>query len=681
MSSPEELPAAIRKQYETLKAAIEQHQYQYYVLDSPLLPDVDFDRLFQQLLELESSHPELITDASPSQRVGAKPMDGFGEVKHLQRMLSLDNAFSDEQVEDFERRIHERLDSTQAVRFSAEPKLDGAAISLLYENGQLVRSATRGDGESGEDVTHNVKTIASVPLRLLGSGHPSLLEVRGEIFMPSAGFNAFNDRARERGEKVFANPRNAAAGSLRQLDPAITALRPLDIFIYGIGVVEDGRLPGFHSDVLQQLQTWGLKVCPEVRVVEGAEGCLSYYKQIGTKREQLPYEIDGVVYKVDSYALQERLGYVSRAPRWALAHKFPAQEQLTTVEAIDFQVGRTGAITPVARLTPVSVAGVVVSNATLHNMDELLRKDVRVGDTVIVRRAGDVIPEVVRALTEARKGELPLVVMPAHCPVCGSEVLRAEGESVARCTGGLACGAQRKEALKHFVSRRALDVEGMGSKLIDQLVDSRRVSHFADLFSLSAEELAQMDRMGDKSAENLLAALESAKATTLPRFLYGLGIREVGQATALSLANHFCSLEPIMAADIEALQAVSDVGPVVAQHIFNFMRQPHNREVIEELTARYGIHWPAIAKPAADAVLPLKGKTVVVTGTLTSMSRAEAKEAIQKLGGKAAGSVSAKTGFLLAGENAGSKLAKAEALGVPLLTEEKLRKMLEDDRI
>lgn len=680
--SPGAKPSAdILRQYEQLKADIERHQYQYYVLSEPLLPDIEFDHLFQQLLDFEQQYPSLTTAESPSQRVGMKPHDGFTEVVHLQRMLSLDNAFSDEQVHDFERRIHDRLNTAAAIRYSVEPKLDGAAISIVYEKGQLLRAATRGDGQTGEDVTHNVKTIASVPLRLLGDEHPDVLEVRGEIFMPSAGFEAFNARAREAGEKVFANPRNAAAGSLRQLDPSVTAKRPLDVFIYGIGVVEGGALPGFHSEVLQQLKAWGLKVCPEIDVVIGAEGCLNYYRSIGARREALPYEIDGVVYKVDDYDLQRELGQVSRAPRWALAHKFPAQEQLTTVKDITFQVGRTGAVTPVARLAPVAVAGVVVSNATLHNIDELLRKDVRVGDTVIVRRAGDVIPEVVRVVIERRSGNPPEVSLPKHCPVCGSDVVRPEGEAVARCSGGLVCAAQRKESLKHFVSRKALDVEGMGSKLIDQLVDSGKVTHFSDLFMLTGHELAQMDRMGEKSAHNLMAAIESAKRTTLPKFLYALGIREVGEATALSLANYFCDIEPIISASIDELQKVPDVGPVVAEHIRSFMNQQHNREVINDLLQRYKIHWPKIDKPAADIELPFSGKTIVVTGTLTGMTRAEAKEAIQQLGGKASGSISAKTDYLLAGTNAGSKLAKAESLDVPLLSEEDLLDILNKHRM
>jgi len=666
----------IRDEYVRLVAEIEAHQHSYYVLDEPVIPDVEFDRLFQRMLDIESEYPELVSPESPSQRVGSKPSSGFAEVRHEQRMLSLDNAFSDEEVEDFERRVIDRLGESGSVSYSVEPKLDGAAISIRYEQGKLVRAATRGDGQTGEDVTHNVRTITSVPLRLSGDDYPETLEVRGEIFMPLAGFDAYNERARASEEKVFANPRNAAAGSLRQLDPAITSTRPLDIFVYGVGVVSGGVIPDSHSETLQKLKTWGLKICPEVAVVEGAAGCIEYYAALGKKRDSLPYEIDGVVYKVDDYERQEELGQVSRAPRWALAHKFPAQEQVTTVDGIDFQVGRTGAITPVARLTPVAVAGVIVSNATLHNMDELQRKDVRVGDTVIVRRAGDVIPEVVSVIADKRVGNPQLIELPKVCPVCGSDVVRPEGEAVARCSGGLFCAAQRKEGLKHFVSRKAMDVDGMGTKIIDQLVESGRVDKFSDLYTLTADEMAGLERMGPKSAENLIQALESSKSSTLPRFLYSLGIREVGEATALSLANHFGDIQPLLDASEEQLQEVDDVGPVVAQHIRAFLHQPHNCEVIAELIGVAGIHWPAIESRADDADLPLAGKTVVVTGTLTTMSRAAAKEAVQSLGGKAAGSVSKKTDFLIAGDNAGSKLAKAQELGIPLMTEEELTELL-----
>jgi len=667
--------AEIRQRHAGLKAEIAGHQHLYYVLDEPSIPDADFDRLFQELLDIEAEWPELVTADSPSQRVGSKPAAGFAEVRHSKRMLSLDNAFSDEQVHDFEKRILDRLGTADAIQYSVEPKLDGTAISIRYEQGQLVRAATRGDGQTGEDVTHNVRTIQSVPLTLLGEGYPDVLEVRGEIFMPLAGFERFNERAREAGEKVFANPRNAAAGSLRQLDPAMTSTRPLDMFVYGVGAVEGGVLPECHSDTLQLLKTWGLKICPEVSVVSGADGCLAYYRAIGAKRESLPYEIDGVVYKVDSYQLQEELGQVSRAPRWAMAHKFPAQEQSTTVDRIVFQVGRTGAITPVAKLNPVSVGGVVVSNATLHNIGELRRKDVRVGDTVIVRRAGDVIPEVVRIEADKRKGKPMPVELPTRCPDCDSDVVLPEGEAVARCSGGLICPAQRKEGLKHFVSRKAMDVEGLGSKLIDQLVDSDRVKSFSDLYTLTVDELATLERMGEKSAENLVNALTVSKETTLPRFLYALGIREVGEATALSLANHFCDLQLLEDADVDALQEVPDVGPVVAEHITSFFHQAHNREVIDALTNAGGIHWPAIERPDPGVELPLTGKTVVVTGTLESMSRSDAKALVQSLGGKAAGSVSKKTDFLLAGANAGSKLQKAEELGVSMLTEAELAAM------
>jgi len=668
---------AVRDEHAALVAEISEHQHRYYVLDEPSIPDSAFDKLFQRLLDIEAEFPALVTPESPSQRVGSKPAAGFAEVTHEQRMLSLDNAFTDEQVEDFERRIQDRLDSNEPVGFSVEPKLDGTAISIRYEQGSLVRAATRGDGQTGEDVTHNVRTILSVPLKLKGEGYPDVLEVRGEIFMPLKGFEAYNDRARAAGEKVFANPRNAAAGSLRQLDPAITKDRPLDMFVYGTGVVEGASMPSTHSETLQLLKIWGLKVCPEVSVVTGAKGCLEYYKELGDKRNKLPYEIDGVVYKVDSYALQDELGFVSRAPRWALAHKFPAQEEMTLVEGIDFQVGRTGAVTPVARLKPVAVAGVIVSNATLHNMDELQRKDVRIGDTVVVRRAGDVIPEVVQIVPEKREGEPEQIQMPTHCPVCGSDVIRPEGEAVARCSGGLVCPAQRKEGLKHFVSRKAMDVDGLGSKLIEQLVDAGRVKTFADLYTLTVDELSAMERMAEKSASNLVEALEKSKATTLPRFLYALGIREVGEATALSLANHFGDLKPLMDADIDALQKVPDVGPVVAAHIRSFLHQPHNLEVIDQLTGSCGITWPQIEVVANPDDLPLSGKTIVVTGTLESMSRNDAKDAIRRLGGKASGSVSKKTDFLIAGANAGSKLAKAEELGVPLMSEAELKALID----
>lgn len=669
--------AATRKKIDSLREQIRRHNYQYHVLDDPKIPDAEYDRLMRELQEIEAEHPELITADSPTQRVGAEPIKAFGTVQHKIPMLSLDNAFSEEELRDFHRRIADRLgiDIDADVHYAAEPKLDGAAVSLLYENGVLVRGATRGDGNKGEDITHNVRTIESVPLRLIGRGLPGLLEVRGEVFMPRAGFEKFNAQALARGEKTFVNPRNAAAGSLRQLDPRLTAERPLDIYVYSVGAVERGSVPDRHSKVLDRLQEWGFKVCPERRVVTGIAGCLAYYGDIGARRDTLRYDIDGVVYKVDRFDLQRQLGFVSRAPRWAIAHKFPAQEELTVVRDIEFQVGRTGAVTPVARLEPVFVGGVTVSNATLHNMDELHRKDVRIGDTVIIRRAGDVIPEVVKVIVERRPKRTRIVKAPAKCPVCGSAVVREQDEAVARCTGGLFCPAQRAEALKHFVSRRALDIEGLGSKLIDQLVAIDRVHSPADLYSLEKDELAAMERMGEKSAEKLINSIEKSKETTLSRFLYALGIREVGEATAASLASHYGQLRAIMDADEEALQEVPDVGPVVASRIRAFFDEKHNREVVQRLTAS-GIHWTEFQPTQRKAGGALAGKTFVLTGTLEKMTRDEAKDRIQAAGGKVTGSVSKKTDFLVAGDNAGSKLTKAQNLEIAILNEGDFEKML-----
>ena len=589
------IPAAAKKQTMQLREQIRHHNYRYHALDDPEVPDAEYDRLMRELQALEAEHPALVTADSPTQRVGAEPVGAFGSVAHKLPMLSLDNAFSEQELRDFHRRVIDRLDlqADTRISFSAEPKLDGAAVSLLYENGQLVRGATRGDGTKGEDITHNVRTIQAVPLSLLGNGYPTLIEVRGEVFMPRAGFDRFNDAARKRGEKTLVNPRNAAAGSLRQLDPKLTAARPLDIYVYAVGQYEGGSLPDRHSEILSALQTWGFKVCPERMVVDGIDGCLDYYARIGAKRDDLAYDIDGVVYKVDRLDYQRDLGFVSRAPRWAIAHKFPAQEELTVVNAIEFQVGRTGAVTPVARLDPVFVGGVTVSNATLHNMDELHRKDVRVGDTVIIRRAGDVIPEVVRVITERRPKRTRKIKTPTKCPVCNSDVQRVEGESVARCTGGLFCAAQRAEALKHFVSRRALDVDGLGSKLIEQLVAMERVKNPADLYALGRDELVELERMGEKSADNLLNAIENSKKTSLGRFLYGLGIREVGEATAASLASHYGKLQAIVDADEEELQTVPDVGPVVAARIHAFFAESHNRDVIDALIAA-GFAWEEV---------------------------------------------------------------------------------------
>ena len=669
----------IRKKVTKLRDEIRLYNHQYHVLDEPSVPDAEYDRLVRELQTIERDHPELITRDSPTQRVGAEPARSFQTVRHELPMLSLDNAFSEEELRDFHRRVLDRLelDSSAELDYAAEPKLDGAAVSLLYENGNLVTGATRGDGTTGEDITHNVRTIHAVPLSLLGNGYPERLEVRGEVFMPRAGFEAFNDRARENGEKTFVNPRNAAAGSLRQLDPKLTAERPLDMYIYSVGLVAGGKLPDRHSDILTLLMDWGFKICPERRLVSGIEGCMEYYSSIGNKRDALPYDIDGVVYKVDRLDYQRTLGFVSRAPRWAIAHKFPAQEELTIVRDIEFQVGRTGAVTPVARLEPVFVGGVTVSNATLHNMDELHRKDVRIGDTVIVRRAGDVIPEVVKIIPDRRPKGARKIKSPDKCPVCGSAVRRDDDEAVARCTGGLYCPAQRAESLKHFVSRRALDIEGLGSKLIEQLVEMDRVKTAADLYDLDAAELAAMERMGQKSAENLLDAIERSKETSLSRFLYGLGIREVGDATAASLASYYGNLTAIMDASEDDLQQVPDVGPVVAARIRAFFAEGHNQEVVERLKTS-GVTWKE-SDPARETDNgPLSGKIFVLTGTLESMTRDEAKDQIQALGGKITGSVSTKTDYLAHGKKPGSKLAKAQNLEITILDEAALKKILSD---
>ena len=664
---------AARAEALRLRGRIQQHNYYYYVLDDPRIPDSEYDRLFHRLQQLEAEHPELITADSPTQRVGGEPLAAFDQVKHAVPMLSLENALSAEAMVEFDRRVRERLGREGPVSYVAEPKLDGLAISLRYEDGLLVQAATRGDGSRGENVTQNVRTISSVPLRLLGKGWPALLEVRGEIFMPRQGFDALNRRQREQGEKTFANPRNAAAGSLRQLDPRITATRPLAMYCYGLGEVGDRLHVETHSGCMHLLRAWGLPVSPDLAVLTGLDACAAYFADIGSRRGSLAYDIDGVVFKVDSLADQQALGHVARAPRWAIAQKFPAQEVLTTVEAVEFQVGRTGAVTPVARLKPVLVGGVTVSNATLHNMDEVRRKDVRVGDTVYVRRAGDVIPEVVRVLGENRPGNTEPVELPSDCPVCGSDVERIEGESVARCSGGLYCPAQRKEAVKHFSSRRALDIEGLGDKLIEQLIDQDLIDDPADLFTLTADALSGLERMGEKSANNLVAALAQSRHTTLARFLYALGIREVGEATAQALERQFGSLENIRAATEEALQETPDVGPVVARHVFTFLRQAHNREVIGKLQAA-GVSWPESA-PVAATELPLAGRTFVLTGTL-SEPRGAVKERLQQLGAKVAGSVSKKTDYVVAGEAAGNKLAKAESLGVTVLDEQGLADLI-----
>lgn len=669
------VPAKIQQRAKTLREQINYHNHRYYVLDDPEIPDAEYDRLLRELQDLEKQYPSLICDDSPTRRVGAAPLKAFREVRHEVPMLSLGNAFSTEEFEEFDSRCRAGL-AIKQVEYIAEPKLDGLAISLLYEDGLLVRGATRGDGASGEDVTQNVRTINAVPLRLIGRKIPTRIEVRGEVYMPLQGFQALNARQAAAGQKPFANPRNAAAGSLRQLDPRVTASRPLTMYCYGVGVIEGASLPATHFAVLEQLREWGLRVSNEPKALKGVKACEDYYRDVLGRRDSLPYEIDGVVFKVNRLVQQDSLGFVSRAPRWAIAWKFPAQEEMTVLEAIDVQVGRTGALTPVARLQPVSVGGVTVTNATLHNQDEIDRKDVRPGDTVIVRRAGDVIPEVVSVVMSKRKKGARRFRMPAHCPVCGSDVIRAEGEAVARCSGGLYCAAQRKESIKHFASRRAMDIEGLGDKLVEQLVDTQMINDVADLYSLSVEQLAGLERMGEKSAQNLVAALQKSKSTTLPRFIYSLGIREVGEATARNLAMHFGRLDAMLKADTEALEHVPDVGPVVARSIRTFDEQKHNRDVIDKLL-KAGVHWENIAVRPADKQ-PLQGVSVVLTGSL-SMPRNEAKDRLQALGAKVSGSVSKKTTLVIAGAEAGSKLVKAEELGLKVVDEAALQRLLQGD--
>ena len=673
------LMESIQNKITHLRTTLGHHEYLYHVMDAPEVPDAEYDRLMRELRELEAQHPELITPDSPTQRVGAAPLTAFEQVRHEVPMLSLDNAFDEATYLAFNKRVKDRLKTTDDITFCCELKLDGLAVSLLYENGLLVQAATRGDGTTGENITANVRTIRAIPLRLKGDNIPARVEVRGEVFMPQAGFEKLNDEARRSGNKVFANPRNAAAGSLRQLDPRITAKRPLTFFCYGFGLLEGGEMPASHLQRLQQFKAWGLPVSDRIRLCHSAEEVLAFYHQVEADRPTLGFDIDGVVIKVDSQQLQEQLGFVARAPRWAVAFKFPAQEQMTTVREVEFQVGRTGAITPVARLEPVQVAGVMASNATLHNADEIERLGLRIGDRVVIRRAGDVIPQVVGVVESERPPETREIVFPEHCPVCGSDVERVEGEAVTRCTGGLICGAQRKEALKHFVSRRAMDVDGMGEKIIDQLVDKEYVNTPADLFRLSAGVLTGLDRMGPKSAQNVVDALIKAKQTTLARFLYALGIREVGEATAANLAAHFGELEKIMDADLEALIAVPDVGTVVASHLRNFMEEESNREVIRQLVEDSGIHWPAVEVIKPEEIdSPFSGKTVVLTGSLSILSRDDAKARLVALGAKVSGSVSKKTDLVIAGEAAGSKLAKAQELGIEVIDEAEMIRLLGD---
>lgn len=660
---------SLQQQIDTLRQDLRRYEYEYHVLDNPTIPDAEYDRLFHQLKALEAAHPELITADSPTQRVGAKPLSGFAQIRHEIPMLSLDNAFSDEEFYAFVKRIEDRLIRLpEPLTFCCEPKLDGLAVSILYVNGVLTQAATRGDGTTGEDITANIRTIRNIPLQLLMDNPPARLEVRGEVFMPHAGFERLNQLALEKGEKTFANPRNAAAGSLRQLDPKITSKRPLVLNAYSIGIAEGVDLPNTHYDRLQWLKSIGIPVNPEIRLCNGTDEVLDFYRDIQNKRSSLGYDIDGTVLKINDIALQEKLGFISKAPRWAIAYKFPAQEELTRLNDVEFQVGRTGAITPVAKLEPVFVAGVTVSNATLHNGDEIERLDIAIGDTVVIRRAGDVIPQIIGVLHDRRPADARPIVFPETCPVCDSAIVRIEGEAVARCTGGLFCAAQRKEALKHFVSRKAMDIDGVGGKLIEQLVDRELVHTPADLFKLDLTTLTRLERMGAKSAENALASLEKAKNTTLARFIFALGIREVGEATALNLANHFKTLEALQNADLEALQQVPDVGEVVANRILAFWHEPHNVAVVNDLIAQ-GVHWETVETKEVTENR-FKGKTVVLTGTLTQMGRNEAKALLQDMGAKVSGSVSAKTDFVIAGDAAGSKLTKAQELGVTVLTEE-----------
>ncbi|MFB5079985.1 NAD-dependent DNA ligase LigA [Raoultella sp. C349492] len=668
----------IEQKLTELRTTLRHHEYLYHVMDTPEVPDAEYDRLMRELRELEALHPELIVSDSPTQRVGAAPLASFSQVRHEVPMLSLDNVFDEESFLAFNKRVQDRLKSSDDLVYCCELKLDGLAVSILYENGVLVQAATRGDGTTGEDITSNVRTIRAIPLKLRGDNIPARLEVRGEVFLPQAGFEKINEEARRSGGKVFANPRNAAAGSLRQLDPRITAKRPLTFFCYGVGTLEGGELPASHSGRLQQFKAWGLPVSERVKLCRTPEEVLTYYRKVEEDRPTLGFDIDGVVIKVDSLELQEQLGFVARAPRWAVAFKFPAQEQMTFVRDVEFQVGRTGAITPVARLEPVHVAGVLVSNATLHNADEIERLGLRIGDKVVIRRAGDVIPQVVNVVLSERPEDTREILFPTHCPVCHSDVERVEGEVVTRCTGGLICGAQRKEALKHFVSRRALDVEGMGEKIIDQLVEKEYVHTPADLFRLSPGKLTGLERMGPKSAQNVVNSLEKSKETTFARFLYALGIREVGEATAAGLAAHFATIEALEQASVDDLQKVPDVGIVVATHVRNFFAEESNREVIAQLLAE-GVRWPApVVVNAEEIDSPFAGKTVVLTGSLSLLSRDDAKARLAALGAKVAGSVSKKTDLVIAGEAAGSKLAKAQELGIAVIDEAEMLRLLGD---
>lgn len=666
----------IKEQIDKLKEQIRLYDYHYYVLDAPLVPDIEYDRCFRALQQLEAEYPEFLTEDSPTQRVSGSPADAFMPVTHRVPMLSLSNVFTNDELQAFMKRVKDKLDEpNQELLFTCEPKLDGLAVNITYEHGLLTHAATRGDGTTGENITANIKTISSVPLTLRTETPPSIIEIRGEVYMPKAGFEEYNDKARALGEKTFANPRNAAAGSLRQLNPAITAKRPLAIYCYGIGACEGYTLPNSHWQQLELLKSLGFRVSNETKQAVGFQGCLDYYQAMLKKRDQLPFEIDGVVYKIDSISLQQQLGFISRAPRFACAHKFPASEEMTKLVAVDFQVGRTGALTPVARLEPVSVGGVTVSNATLHNMDEIQRKDIRIGDMVIIRRAGDVIPEVVSVVLTQRPEHTKVIELPSKCPVCGSDVVREEDEAVARCVGGLFCKAQLKRMMWHFASRKAMHIDGLGSVLIEQLVDEGLVHHLPDLYELTLTTLANLPRMGEKSAHNLLDALQLSKNTTFNRFLYALGIREIGESGARVLAEHFSDISALRAATIDELMSLPDIGPVAASSVVHFFAQPHNIDVIERLMA-LGVHWPVTTKPKVSTDNPFYGKTVVLTGTLQSMGREDAKAKLLALGAKVSGSVSAKTNYVIAGAEAGSKLDKAMELGITILNEEEWLRMM-----
>ncbi|MDP1603924.1 MAG: NAD-dependent DNA ligase LigA [Legionella sp.] len=670
-------PDEILKKLENLRQKLRIYDHHYYVLDEPLVPDIEYDRIFRELQQLETSYPDFITADSPTQRVGSRPSAAFEPIEHIQPMLSLNNVFTDEELHAFIKRVVTRIErDEETLVFTCEPKLDGLAVNLTYKNGILAYAATRGDGMVGENITSNIKTIAAVPLKLLTDTPPALIEIRGEVYMPKEGFELFNQRAREAGEKTFANPRNAAAGSLRQLNPQITALRPLAIYCYGIGASEGLTLPESHFDQLALLKELGFRVSPENARATGLEGCIAYYQGMQARRSSLPYEIDGVVYKIDNINLQHDLGYIARAPRFACAHKFPASEEMTEIIAVDFQVGRTGALTPVARLKPVSVAGVTVSNATLHNMDEIERKGILIGDTVMIRRAGDVIPEVVGVVLEKRPSDTIPIQLPSHCPVCTADVIREEGEAVARCVGGLFCAAQLKRMIWHFASRKAMDIDGLGQVIVDQLIDYRLIEDVADLYHLQLNQLIELPRMGEKSAENLLLAVEKSKKTTFKRFLYALGIREVGEVSASVLATRFSDINSLKAASVDELMALKDIGPIVAYHIVHFFSQAHNNVVIEKLV-NAGINWPIVVHEPVDEEHPLYGKTMVLTGSLTKMSRDEAKAKLESLGAKVTGSVSAKTNYVIAGSEPGSKLDKATQLGVNVLTEDEFLALIQ----